>query len=326
MRGVNRRCPLCGTPLPAGKYEQVMREHAKLREHLETDARRAASAELRDKSSTLRKQQAELERIKAKQATYEKRLNRRAEQMYRLSQENRRLREQIKRGTTPQVEGLLEESKLIAYLRSLFPDDEYKHTGKGGDIIHTVKVGRQVAGVIVYECKKCSRFERRFIRQTAIAGKQRGANYALLVTNVLPKRNTFFYVERDVIVLSPAGLHPVVHTARQSLITIHRLRATDAQRNKAVRAVYDFIAGPEYARKVNAIAGEVQDLARQFREEIQFHNRSWRTRHRIYTAIFSEVDAIDHGLKRLLREDAGRQIPSSRVLTFPAIARLPSGK
>ena len=360
MPARKRRCPLCGTVLPEGKYQEVLREHRQLKEH-EERARELATKlkderalltrerrELRNQRANLKRELAvqvreqvkrqaraiesrtakSLRRIEAREANYKKQLKANTDRLATITEENKRLKEQIEKGVTPQIEGLLEEKKLLAFLRTLFPNDNYNHTGKGGDIIHTVMIGNQAAGVIVYECKKCRKFQRSYILQTASAKRQRGAQYAILVTNTFPKRNTAFYVDphRDVIVLSPAGLHPVVHTARKSLITLHQLRASDADKDKAVRAVHSYIAGPEYGERINGIVAEAQELAKQFREEVQSHRRAWRTRDRIYRTVFSDVASIDSTLRALIqRLDGARSLKKlpANALSFPSLPELP---
>jgi len=64
------------------------------------------------------------------------------------------LQNQLKKQTTPQVEGLLYEDKLLEALQNQFPDDKFQHTGKGGDIIQSIIHKNNPVGIIVYECKK----------------------------------------------------------------------------------------------------------------------------------------------------------------------------
>ncbi|MFL5612433.1 MAG: DUF2130 domain-containing protein [Gemmatimonadaceae bacterium] len=378
MSARRRRCPLCGTVLPEGKFQEVLREHRQLKEHeerarelaaklkderaaiamqlrelkseranlrrevagtvreqvqrrtraIESRAAKTTAREMRLERAAMNRREKEIKRVEAREANYKKQLKANSDRLSVITEVNRRLKEQIENGVTPQIEGLLEEKKLLAYLSQLFPDDDYSHTGKGGDIVHTLMVGSQAAGVIVYECKRCRKFQRSYILQTANAKRQRGAQYAILVTNSFPKRNTAFYVDpqRDVIVLSPAGLHPVVHTARQSLISLHRLRATDAEKDKAVRAVYSYIAGPEYGDRINAIVAEAEELAKQFREEVQSHRRAWRTRDRIYRTVFSDVAHIDATLRALMQQLDGahllKQLPAGTI-SFPPMPDLP---
>ena len=70
----------------------------------------------------------------------------------------KQLEEMIKKGTTPQLEGLDFERELANQLRSRFSEDQIETTGKRGDIIQTVKAEDRKIGKIIYECKKTKNF------------------------------------------------------------------------------------------------------------------------------------------------------------------------
>ena len=74
--------------------------------------------------------------------------------------EERHVKEQIEKGITPQIEGLLEEGKLLAKLKELFQHDKFEHPGKRGDIIQSVIEQGKEIGKIVYECKKVKTFNK----------------------------------------------------------------------------------------------------------------------------------------------------------------------
>ncbi len=358
-------CPFCGSPLSKAKFDSVARQHESLHAALakaEAEAKRfrrlqaeskrllsdqarkhredlhkvreaaAATATAKAKKtmgSELRSKEKQLRIEQSRRASYERRIGAFAAKSREQAEEIRRLKEQIEKGITPQIEGLLEEKNLLKHLKAVFPNDRYEHTGKGGDIVHTVIHGDMEVGVIVYECKRVKVFQRAHLLQTAEARKKRGADYAILVTNVLPSKQTFFYVERDVIVLSPTGLVPVVHTARQSLISLHQLRASQADRQRAIRAVYDYLSGREYQNRINGIGAEMEDLQKEVADELRFHKKNWTKRFRIYNIIFSDVEAIDLRLRTLLvsgSKGSARQLPRPRqVPVFPKTPDLPEG-
>jgi hypothetical protein len=377
------RCPLCGTPLPQAKYDQVLKKHEALRAHLEHLRRREAELRIEKRSlaaeqQRLRKEHAafrqrqkgelrvalrkqrdtfaktvasqvekatararrverrefqkksrEFGRVKSRLDSYERRMKTLAEKSRRQNDEITRLRDQIERGVTPQIEGLLEEAVLKRHLQDLFPDDRFELTGsKGGDVLHTVLVNGKKAGLIVYECKKVKDFKREYVLQASEARKQRHADYAVLVTTAFPSKNQFFFVDRDVLVISPAGLAPVVHTARESLVRLLILKATEAQRRKAVEEVYLYVAGTEYSSKVANVAAEMVDLGKELKREVGFHRSNWKKRYRIYRSVFSDIGAIDTKLRRLVTgttsSDETKHIEArpSRLLAYPRIADL----
>ncbi len=291
-------------------------------------ARREAQRVIREERRESRKQRQVLTRVQSRLASYEKRMSSLADKSRRQNEEIRRLKEQIEKGVTPQIEGLLEEKNLLRFLRGLFPHDGFAHTGKGGDIVQTIVSDGKKAGVIVYECKKCKKFDSKFILQASEARRQREADYAILITNTFPAKNHFFFVSRDVLIISPAGLEPVIHTARQSLIRLLLLTTSQVQKQRAVQAVYAYLAGTEYSSKIANIAEEMIGLSREVKSELNFHKRNWRKRYRIYRAVFGDIAAIDGKLRKLVSgippsgSGAELRVTSQRLLPYPAMPEL----
>jgi hypothetical protein len=318
----SRRCPVCNSPLSEEAYQKAMAQHQGI--HRELEQQRRLTGKLQRKVEDEKKASAErvrrvreaarkaadrdVRRERDKTRKYEQRVKTLANTSQKLAAENQRLKEQIERGETNQSQGLLEEKELLRFLRDKFPHDEYDHTGKGGDILQHVRTPRgQVVGCIVYEVKKVAGFQRAHVRQASEARRLRDADYCILVTNAFPAKQELFYVDRDVLVISPAGIEPLVHTARASLLSIHGLKASGEQKQKAVQAVYDYLAGSDYTAKIVGIAGQKLDLEKLFRDEVTSHTRVWKRRVTIYTNIFGDIAVIDTRLRHLLTQTRGQE-------------------
>lgn len=307
----------------------LKRQRENLDKMVTTQIEKATARVRRAERKELRERTREFGKVKSRLGSYERRMKTLAEKSQRQHDEIARLKDQIERGVTPQIEGLLEEAALRRHLQELFPGDRFELTGsRGGDVLHTVLVNGKKAGLIVYECKKVKEFKREYVLQASDARKQRQADYAILVTTAFPAKNQFFFVDRDVLVISPAGLAPVVHTARESLVRLLVLRASEAQRRKAVEEVYLYVAGTEYSSKVASVAAEMLDLGKELKREVGFHRSNWKKRYRIYRSVFSDVGAIDAKLRRLVvgtteRGDAMQvEMRPSRLLPYPNIPDL----
>lgn len=348
-------CPLCQSPLSRARWLAVTKEHAGLHRAIErAQAEAARYRKAREEADRARKELAarhredlkaareeaaargarkataglarelrgtrnQLARERGKLTGYQKRMDRYATRLDEQNQEIARLREQVAKGTTPQLEGLLEEGRLLAVLRQFFPRDRFDHPGKGGDIVQTVICDGESIGVIVYECKRVKVFHQRHVVQAAQAGRQRSATYALLVTNCLPKKRQHCWVERGVIVITPQAVIAVAATARSSLESLHRLRASEAERERAVRAIYDYLAGAEYRARIDNAAAELEALAEQLTEERRWHDRAWRRRAAHYATVAGEVQGLDTRLQEFLKR-------SNRTRVLPLVKqRGPAG-
>jgi len=262
--------------------------------------------------SQIKKQSIELRKSQSKLAQLEKSLKLSAEKYDKANAEIKRLREQIEKGITPQIEGLLEEDVLLAKLQQLFPKDRFSHPGKGGDIIQTVIEQGNEIGIIVYECKKVKNFDKKHIAQAQEARRVRNADFAILVTNAFPSKKQYYFVERTVFVISPVSLEPIAHTLRDSLVKIAILRLSNEAKAKAVQQVYDYLSSNEYSNKMNDVATQLLDLGKDLKTEVDNHKRIWVKRYRAYQSLFNDIGAIDYKLRGLVQN-----LPGVKPLLLP---------
>lgn len=223
------------------------------------------------------------------------------------------LEEQVRKGQTPQMLGLLEEKVFLTELRKTFPDDRFEHTGKGGDIVHHVYDRTHEVGCIVYELKKVSRFNKNHITQAREAKSLREADYGILVTNAKrPKAASSFSVERGVIVIHPAAALVLIGILRTNLIEIARLRLGRQERDKTIKAVMEYIQGPQFNNAISDIVQDTIDLYQHLRKEVDNHIRSWQRRFEKYRKINSNAHTIDRRVVKLLISAKDRkQLPAA---------------
>lgn len=294
----------------AQKAEQRLRQQ---REQIEKSMQRRMKAQIQEgvekgiaqQKNEIKKQEAELRKTQNKMKQLENSLKLSATKYERANDEIKRLKEQIEKGITPQIEGLLEEDILLAKLTELFPRDKFEHPGKGGDIIQIVIEQSREIGRIVYECKKVKHFDRKHVEQAKEARRIRHADFAILVTNAFPSKKQYYFVEKTVFVISPVSLEPITQTLRDSLARISMLRMSNEAKEKAVQQVYDYLSSNEYANKVNDVATQLLDLGRELKNEVASHNRIWGKRYHIYQALFNDIGMIDHKLRSLVHGLAG---------------------
>ena len=279
--------------------EQRATWEKKLHERVKSEVKQGVKAGVEEQRKQYKKKETELRKTKNKMDQLEKSLELSANRYETASNEIKRLKEQIKKGITPQIEGLLEEDKLLKKLMELFPHDKFDHPGKGGDIIQTVRDRNSEAGKIVYECKRVKHFDKKHIEQAREARRIRKADFAVLVTNIFPAKKQFYFVEKTVFVISPLSLEPVTYTLRESLVRMALLKMTNKAKEEAVQRVYDYLSSSEYHTKMNDIVGQLFELGKDLKAEISTHRRVWQKRFGAYRGLFYDVGAIDHRLQGL---------------------------
>jgi hypothetical protein len=256
----------------------------------------------------LQKQETELRKSKNKMAQLESSLKVSARKYQQANEEIKKLRKQIEKGITPQIEGLLEEDILLAKLQELFPSDEFSHPGKGGDIVQNVIEQDKQIGRIVYECKKVKSFNKVYISQAKEARRIREADFAILVTNVFPSKKQYYFVEKTVFVISPISLEPITQTLRDSLVRIAMLSMSNEAKIKAVQKVYSYLSSNEYSNKVNDMTIQLMELGKDLKGEISTHRRIWEKRYNIYKTLHADIGVIDRKLRKLIQGLPGIEV------------------
>ena len=191
----------------------------------------------------------------------------------------KRLQEQLEKNQTPQMLGLLEEKTFLGKLKKEFPGDKFEHTGKGGDIVHSVMDRGNNIGIIVYELKRVAKFNNKHITQTLLAKQQRNADYGLLVTNAKrPKDDFGFLVEKKVIIIHPAGTLALVSILRDQLISLSKLKLSVGKRKQAIEGVLEYIQSPKFKNSIQSIIMDTEELYSHLEKEVKVHLKEWEFR------------------------------------------------
>lgn len=216
----------------------------------------------------------------------------------------RELQRQLRRETTPQIEGLLYEKKLLKELRKRFPGDRFKHEGKGGDVLHWPIRNNHIAGLIVYECKRVRIYLPAYVKQAADAKEKRKADFAILVTNAMKKRTHGFYAEKGVLVVHPAGVVHLASVLREQTIRIAEMKLGQLQRNKAVKLTLEYLEGPEFANSMDGIIQQTLALYEDLKHDVKNHIVAWRKRIAGYGKIYTDASTVKSTARAMLSGEA----------------------
>ena len=289
--------------------EQRVQIEKTFQQRMKTEIKKGIDEGVAQQKKQFKKQEADLKKTKNKMLQLENSLKVSAKKYEQANEEIKKLKEQIEKGITPQIEGLLEEDKLLAKLKELFPNDKFDHPGKGGDIIQYVMEQGKEIGRIVYECKKVKSFNKSHVEQAKEARRLRQADYAVLVTNAFPSKKQYYFVEKTVFVISPVSLEPITYTLRESLVKMALLKMSNEAKQKAVQRVYDYLSSSEYNNKMNDVASQLIDLAKDLKVEIKSHKDRWEKRYSIYNKLYNDVGNIDFKLKGLVQNRMDDKAP-----------------
>ncbi len=181
-----------------------------------------------------------------------------------------------------QLQGEVLELALESMLRARFPLDVIEPVGKGefgGDVLQRVvnSIG-QPCGAILWEFKRTKNWSDGWL--TKLRGDHRNAKaeIAIIVSNALPKGVESFDLVDGVWVTEPRFLLPLVVTLRQSLMEVSNARkARDGQETK-MELVYDYLTGPRFRHRVEAVMEKFNSLQDDLNRERKFMMKQWSKR------------------------------------------------
>ncbi len=304
--------------------QQAQRALAEQREALQRQARQLGKREeafRRQKSDLVQKARASLEKgieqgIESERKRAERLL---AGQAGTISKLEERIR-QLETGSTPQTEGLAFEDTLAERLQDEFPTDDIEHHGKCGDVLHIVRDSGEVAGTIVYECKRTSQIQASHVRQAYEARQEREADFAVLVTT--GKRKGFGGLDEEdgVVIVSPLGVIPLVSLLRQYLIRLFHARLTDAERSKAAEQLVKYVSGPQFRNPLEDMIARARELRGALQLEVKQHVKIWNDRWESYQWIEWDASEIDANVQLVLQGSAPRPLVQPKVAPLPLLA------
>src|SRR3990167_7053094 len=215
------------------------------------------------------------------------------------------LQEQLKKGSTPQLEGIILEVELVKELKNKFPHDKIEHHGKGGDIHHYVVCEGKEIAMIVYECKKTQKFNKSYITQIKNDVIKNNANYGVLVTLACDKKQSQFWVEKDILIVHPFGAPYIAEVLRKSLIQLYSLRLSGKELNERAKKLLEYIKSNKFRNSVKDNILRARELYELLNREMEYHKTNWEKRHEHYNAIANQSKQIDEDSKKIVGEDLG---------------------
>jgi hypothetical protein len=290
------RCPVCKKNLTKHEYESALGVMSARETHFGEERtallkrlQRAQEGQSRARQDGIRYERSRSQRLMAGQNKQIKKLQERISQ--------------LEKGTTPQTDGLEFEHKLVARLKSEFPKDDIQHKGQAGDILHFVRFNNQIAGVIIYECKRCPRISSSHVQQTFRAKQERKAHFAVLVTTGKRRGFSGLCQERGVLVVAPLGTVALVSLLREHLIEMQRSNIAIERRAAIAQGLLKFVTSPEFSNPIEKIVRTSSQLQEILKDEVRGHQRVWKKRWDHYQAIEWDGADIQANVKSVLHGD-----------------------
>jgi len=214
---------------------------------------------LLERSGTIRQeiQQQEAERSQLKETAFQlklKEMEEKLEAQRKLAEEMRRRAEQ----GSMQSQGEAQELLVENILREHFPFDVIEEVGKGvegADCIQVVRndSGRE-CGRIIYESKRTKTWSNLWVDKLKSDLRNKGADIAILVTQVFPKDMVRFGIRDGIWVCSFAELASVATIIRSSIMRVSDVQKSEENKGSKMELLYGYLTGNEFRQQVETIA------------------------------------------------------------------------
>ena len=203
------------------------------------------------------------------------------EQITAMQRQIEELKRRAEQGSQ-QLQGEVQEIELESLLRTRFPRDLIEPVPKGefgGDVLHRV-IGsqNQACGTILWESKRTKNWSDSWLAKLREDQRSAKAEIALLISSALPKGVVAFDLIDGVWVAETRCALPVAIALRQSLIELAMARDAGEGQQTKVELVYQYLTGPRFRQRVEAIVEKITDMQADLERERKAMTRLWAKR------------------------------------------------
>jgi len=215
------------------------------------------------------------------------------------------------------LKGEVLELDLETRIKSEFPFDviEPVVSGvKGADVLQIVKTqSGQVCGKILWETKRTQNWSDRWIDKLKADQRDAKAEIAVIVSEALPKELTQFRQIKGVWVSDIPSALNLALTLRVILIQTARERKIQSGRKGKAELLYNYLTGPEFRNRVEAILESFVDLKGDLDKEKRAMEKLWSKREKQIEKVLLNLSGMHGDLEGI----AGKALPVVKALELP---------
>jgi hypothetical protein len=216
-----------------------------------------------------------------------------------------------------QLQGEVQELELEFLLQGRFPRDNVEPVPKGehgGDVLHRV-IGpmEQLCGTILWESKRTKNWSDGWLSKLRDDQRAAKAEFAVMVSQVLPKDVESFDLVDGVWVTSPRTFIPVAVALRHSLLELALARQAGEGQQTKMEMVYQYLTGQRFRQRVQAIVEKFSDMQEDLDKERKTMTRLWAKRQEQIRCVIESTAGMYGDLQgiagKTLQEIEGLDVP-----------------
>lgn len=216
----------------------------------------------------------EQEKIEMRELEYRKKL-----------EDQRKLIEELERKSgqgSMQLQGEVQELALEEFLKTNFPLDtieEIKKGQRGADCVQWVNTyTKERVGSIYYESKRTKDFQPTWIEKFKADMREKGAQFGVLVTEVMPKDLSRLGQKDGVWICTFEEFKGLSQVLREAVILLDLASASQENKGDKMVMLYDFLTGQEFRMQIEAIVEGFTQMNEDLNSERRAMEAIWKKR------------------------------------------------
>ena len=218
-----------------------------------------------------------------------------------------------------QAQGESLEVVLETKLREAFPFDTISPVAKGvsgADILQEVMgPSGKIVGSILWETKRTKTWHATWLPKLREDQRRAGANLSVLMSMTMPQEIKNFGQIDNVWVSSFDCAISLVTSLRINLIELANLRIIRKGESSKKELIYEYLTGPEFARRVEAIVERFSEAQTDLLKEKTWMQKMWARREKQIQGVISSTAGMYGDLEGL----AGKSMPNIESLSAPLL-------
>ncbi|MBL0911672.1 MAG: DUF2130 domain-containing protein [Bacteroidia bacterium] len=302
--------------------KQLESRQMKQRELELLEQQRLLKTQTEDLEMTLKKQFLEKEELVRQEAARkeQERNELKFKEYEKKFEDQKKLIEELQRKSqqgSMQLQGEVQELAIEQWLRENFPLDvieEIKKGVRGADCVQLINThNRPNIGAIYYESKRTKDFQPAWIEKFKADMREKGAQFGVLVTDVLPKDMQRLGQREGIWICTYEEFKGLCFVLRESVILLQHAAAVQENKGEKMSMLYDFLTGNEFRMQVEAIVEGFTQMQEDLNSERRAMETIWKKREKQIQKVLFNTNQMYGSVKGI----AGNAIGSIKALELP---------
>ena len=227
-------------------------------------------------------------------------------------EDQKKLIEEMKRKAeqgSMQRQGEVQELLLEEILKDHFPFDIIGEVGKGvegADCIQTVRnhLGHD-CGKIIFESKRTKTFQQGWVEKLKTDMRNKGADVAIIVTQVYPKEFKCFGEMDGVWICSFSEVIALTTAMRHTIIRIAETKRGEENKGEKMQMLYEYLTGNEFRQQMETIVEGFMSMKISIDKERIQMEKLWKEREKQLQKVLLSTSGLYGSIKGIAGASVG---------------------